>query len=87
MEYKIFEKVNTELNNLNIKTAYIGTIGFYIDSKVCDLPNTTPDICDIYEMLLECKKQNCKYVVMETSSHALDMDRLKGLSFDIGIFS
>lgn len=75
------------LNNLNIKTAYIGTIGFYIDSKVCDLPNTTPDICDIYEMLLECKKQNCKYVVMETSSHALDMDRLKGLSFDIGIFS
>ena len=75
------------LNNLNIKTAYIGTIGFYIDSKVCDLPNTTPDICDIYEMLLECKKQNCKYVVMETSSHALDMDRLKGLSFDVGIFS
>ena len=75
------------LNSLNIKTAYIGTIGFYIDSKVCDLPNTTPDICDIYEMLLECKKQNCKYVVMETSSHALDMDRLKGLSFDVGIFS
>ena len=75
------------LNSLNIKTAYIGTIGFYIDSKVRDLPNTTPDICDIYEMLLECKKQNCKYVVMETSSHALDMDRLKGLSFDIGIFS
>lgn len=75
------------LNSLNIKTAYIGTIGFYIDSKVCDLPNTTPDICDIYEMLLKCKKQNCKYVVMETSSHALDMDRLKGLSFDVGIFS
>lgn len=75
------------LNNLNIKTAYIGTIGFYIDGKVKDLPNTTPDICDMYEMLLECNKNNCKYVVMEVSSHALDMNRLKGLTFDIGIFS
>lgn len=75
------------LNNLNIKTAYIGTIGFYIDGKVRDLPNTTPDICDMYEMLLECNKNNCEYVVMETSSHALDMNRLKGLTFDIGIFS
>jgi len=75
------------LNNLGIKTAYIGTIGFYIDEKVRDLNNTTPDILEIYELLLECKKNNCIYVVMECSSHALDMNRLETLQFDIGIFS
>ena len=75
------------LNKLNIKTAYIGTIGFYIDEKIKQTNNTTPDILEIYEMLLEAKENNCKYVVMETSSHALDMHRLDKLSFDIGIFS
>lgn len=75
------------LNNLGIKTAYIGTIGFYLDKKVKDLNNTTPDILEMYELLLECKKNNCVYVVMEASSHALDMNRLATLEFDIGIFS
>lgn len=75
------------LNKLGLKCAYIGTIGFYIEDKIRNLSNTTPDILEIYELLLECKKQGCEYVVMETSSHALDMDRLAGLKFEIGIFS
>ena len=36
------------LKKLNKKCAYIGTIGFYIDEKVRDLDNTTPDILDLY---------------------------------------
>lgn len=79
--------IHKALNDLGIKCAYIGTIGFYIDSKVRDLPNTTPDILDIYEMLLYAKEQDCKYVVMEVSSHALSYGRVKGLEFDYAIFS
>ncbi|MCM1371020.1 MAG: UDP-N-acetylmuramoyl-L-alanyl-D-glutamate--2,6-diaminopimelate ligase [Clostridium sp.] len=75
------------LNTLGIKCGYIGTIGFYIDDKVRDLNNTTPDILDIYEMLLECKQKSCQYVVMEASSHALSLDRLKSLLFDYAIFT
>jgi len=75
------------LNKAGFKTAYIGTIGFYIDGKVKDLNNTTPDILEIYELLLECVKNDCKYVVMEASSQALDMHRLDGLEFEYGIFS
>lgn len=75
------------LNMLNQKCAYIGTIGFYIDEKIKDLNNTTPDILELYELLLEAKKQNCKYVVMEVSSHALSMNRVKGLEFDMALFS
>ena len=75
------------LNKLNIKCAYIGTIGFYLDKKIKELSNTTPDILEIYEMLLECVANNIEYVVMECSSHALDMNRLAKLKFKYGIFS
>ena len=75
------------LNKLGIKCAYIGTIGFYLDKKIKSLNNTTPDILEIYELLLECVDNNIEYVVMECSSHALDMHRLDKLEFKYGIFS
>ena len=75
------------LNKLGIKCAYIGTIGFYLDKKIKSLNNTTPDILEIYELLLECVDKNYEYVVMECSSHALDMHRLDKLEFKYGIFS
>jgi len=75
------------LNKAGFKTAYIGTIGFYMDNKIKDLNNTTPDILEMYELLLECVDNNIEYVVMEASSQALDMHRLDGLEFTYGIFS
>lgn len=75
------------LKKAGIKCAYIGTIGFYIENKKKDLCNTTPDILNLYEMLLECRRCEVEYVVMEVSSHALDMNRVGGLEFDYAIFS
>ncbi len=75
------------LNKAGIKCGYIGTIGFYLDDKVVTLNNTTPELLDIYDMLLTCKEKGCKVVVMEVSSHALDMKRVEGLLFDYAIFT
>ena len=51
------------LNLLNHKTAYIGTIGFYLSNeKVVELTNTTPNILDLYELLLQAKEKKCKTV-------------------------
>lgn len=75
------------LNKCNIKCAYIGTIGFYLNEKILDLKNTTPDILDIYEMLIKCKENNYNYVALEVSSQALDMHRLDTLIFDYAIFT
>ena len=75
------------LNKLGIKSAYIGTIGFYIDKKECDLPNTSVDICDTYNLLMEAYHKKCKVVVLEVSSHALANNRLCTLKFDFGIFT
>ena len=75
------------LNLLNSKTSYIGTIGFYIDGKEKDLDNTTPDLIDLYEMLLESKQKGCKNVVMEVSSHSLSLKRVNAIKFDYALFT
>ena len=36
------------LNKLNINSAYIGTIGFYLDNHIEQLEHTTPNITDTY---------------------------------------
>lgn len=75
------------LNKLGKKTAYIGTIGFYLDKKISDLPNTSVDICDTYNLLIEAYDKGYKTVVLEVSSHALANNRLCTLKFDYGIFT
>lgn len=77
----------SSLNKLGIKCGYIGTIGFYIDEKISDLKNTTPDILELYEMLLKCQTEGCRYVVMEVSSQALSMHRVDGILFDYAVFT
>ena len=75
------------MNNLRIKCAYIGTIGFYINGKIKDNINTTPDILTLYHMLTKCVKENVKYVVMEVSSQGLYYNRVDGLKFDYAVFT
>ena len=70
------------LNKLNIPCAYIGTIGFYYKDVKRVLNNTTPEIDTLYDMLVEAYDNGIKYVVMEVSSHALKLDRIKGLLYD-----
>jgi len=76
------------LNKLGSKTAYIGTIGFYLpDEDFVELPNTTPNILDLYDLILTAKAKGCQNVMMEVSSHALDMQRVKGLKYKVAAFT
>ena len=75
------------LNMLGVKTAYIGTIGFYVEGKVKDLDNTTPDLIDLYEMFDYCIKNEVKVIAMEVSSHALSLGRVMGVEFDYAAFT
>lgn len=75
------------LNKLGVKCGYIGTIGYYLEEKVCDLPNTSPDICEIYDMLINAYDNDYKVVVMETSSQGLAMGRLDSIKFDYALFT
>ncbi len=76
------------LNELGSKTAYIGTIGFYIPGEeVKVMNNTTPNIRDLYDLLLKALNKGCESVVMEVSSHALDQERIKGLKLKGAAFT
>lgn len=71
---------------LKIKSAYIGTIGFYLEDDIISLDNTTPSMDVLYNMLLDSYEKGVKIIFMEVSSHALKQERTYGLLFDaIGI--
>ena len=75
------------LTKLGRKTAYMGTIGFYLDKKIVSLPNTSVDICDTYDLLMHAYDNGYKTVIMEVSSHALSNNRLDTLRFDYALFT
>ncbi len=79
--------IQKSLNKMGIKTAYIGTIGYYIDEKVLSLPNTSPDLSSLYELFVDAYESDCKYVVLEASSQGLEGGRLNTLMFDYAIFT
>lgn len=79
--------IHDALNMIGKKTAYIGTVGFYIGEKIKDLPNTTVDICDMYDLLMYAYDNGCENVVMEVSSHGLATGRCETLVFDYAIFT
>ena len=71
------------LTKLNISNAYIGTIGYYVNSEfIYELPNTTPDILSLYNLILDAKEKNVKVIVMEVSSHSLSLGRVNGINFE-----
>lgn len=75
------------LNKLGQKTAYFGTIGYFLDQKIKNLPNTSVDVCDMYELILDAYGKGYHTVVMEVSSHALANHRLGNLMFDYVMFT
>lgn len=75
------------LNKLGCKCAYMGTIGFYLEDKVYSLPNTSPDVTEVYDMIIAAYDAGYRYMTLEISSHGLDMNRLEGINFDYAVFT
>lgn len=79
--------IHQALNSLGVKTSYAGTLGFYLDEKKYDLPNTTPDLIDMYEMMMESYNAGYKTMVLEASSQGLSFRRLEGFTFNQAVFT
>lgn len=75
------------LLSLDKKAAYMGTIGFYMPGVKRELNNTTPEILDVYSMIIEAIEAGCEYFIMEVSSHSLVEKRIEGLEFSVEAFS
>jgi UDP-N-acetylmuramoyl-L-alanyl-D-glutamate--2,6-diaminopimelate ligase len=75
------------LNKLGHKCAYIGTVGFYMEGKVSTLENTSPDVCEMYDLIIQAYDKGYRYIVLEASSQGLDCGRLDGIPFDYAVFT
>jgi UDP-N-acetylmuramoyl-L-alanyl-D-glutamate--2,6-diaminopimelate ligase len=68
-------------------TGVIGTINYRYNGKTFSNPVTTPDSLDLQRILAAMRDAGVTHVVMEVSSHALDLYRVHGCKFDIGVFT
>lgn len=69
------------------KTVRLGTVEYKVGDEVIPAPNTTPMSLDIVKMCKKAVDKNLKYLVMEVSSHGLDLGRVNMLKFDAAIFT
>ena len=69
------------------KTGLISTVNIKILHKTISSTHTTPNALKINQLLHEMLQNGCTHVFMEVSSHALDQNRIAGISFDIGVFT
>ena len=69
------------------KVGVIGTLGVGEGDELVDTGFTTPDPEILHKTFRKMKERGCEYVVMEASAHALALDKLEGLNFDISIFT
>ena len=72
---------------MGYKTGLISTVNIKILHKTIQSTHTTPDAIRINELLSQMVSKGCTHVFMEVSSHALDQNRVSGLSFDIGVYT
>ncbi len=69
------------------KVGLIGTVCSMIASEVIPSHLTTPDPIETQALLRKMADEDCEFVIMEVSAHALDMHRLAGTHFEVGAFS
>lgn len=79
--------IDSILRASGIRGGLVGTIGARTPRGRREAVNTTPESLDLQQMFAEIRDENGKSVVMETSSHALAMDRLWGCHFTVGVFT
>lgn len=83
----ILESILKKLNN---KVAVFGTLGCRVEDEKIPLKSTTittPDSFELAHMFDYAAKKGVDYVVMEATSHALALNRVDAIEFDVGIFT
>lgn len=73
-----------------VPTGLLSTVGYMLaDGMLRHFPQhfTTPEAPEIQRILRDMKDSGCQAVVLEVSSHALELERVRGIAFDVGIWT
>jgi UDP-N-acetylmuramoyl-L-alanyl-D-glutamate--2,6-diaminopimelate ligase len=82
--------IKSILETANIRTGIIGTNQNIIGDKVLVTQSTTPttpNALELQQLFAEMVDSDAQCVVMEVSSHALELERVHGCHFDVGVFT
>jgi len=69
------------------KAGLIGTNGVFYDNVSIPPQLTTPDPIDLNRILRDMVDCNIEYVVMEVSAHAISLNKIDGLHFEVVAFT
>ncbi len=75
------------LNMADKKCGLIGTVQLDDGNTVTDSNMTTPGPVELADLFSRMKKNECKTVAMEVSSHALHQGRVAGIPVAVGMFT
>jgi UDP-N-acetylmuramoyl-L-alanyl-D-glutamate--2,6-diaminopimelate ligase len=65
----------------------IGTINYRYRQKITPASNTTPESLDLQRILWEMHREGISHVIMEVSSHGIDLGRVFECQFDGVVFT
>ncbi len=72
---------------LGAKVGLIGTNANMIGDMELHTERTTPESLELHKLFADMYDGGCTHVVMEVSSHALVLDRVAGILFDVASFT
>ena len=72
---------------LGAKVGLIGTMGALVGDEHIHSDRTTPESLELQGLFAKMRDAGCTHVVMEVSSHALTLDRVGGIHFDVAAFT
>ena len=68
------------------KVGLIGTTGIWIGQEAIPSEYTTPESLELHRLFYRMAQEHCSHVVMEVSSHALELSRVAGIKFDTVVY-
>lgn len=69
------------------KVGLLGTINYWVMDKSYPAPNTTPESLDLQRLLSEMLETGADTVIMEASSHGIELERVAGIDFKAAAFT
>src|SRR5437868_4041586 len=70
-----------------LRCGLIGTVRYEIGERVLPAPRTTPESLDLQELLAQMANAGFRAAAMEVSSHALAQERIRGLEWEVAVFT
>ena len=72
---------------LGARVGLIGTMANMIGEKTIPTERTTPESLDLQALFARMRDGGCTHVIMEVSSHAITLERIGGVHFDVAAFT